>query len=1509
MIPSRSPPRTGTACLHRREGLTYAAGLEKETDVFRSAPRPGMLSTTVVKVLAPHRSGRARRFKRSEENGGSEAQDGTHSALEPVKEPVDKPLTNGCRGQLRMPFSSTRQNTVAGCPTDVDYETKRKIAQTVSFDVISARAGKREAAGSNPSPPLLLLHPNERRTGPQAGLPGAPPLSLKPTSSSLLLSLRRSNCTVRNAAAAPIQSEKKGQTTTRPDSPSISCRTSENGPVRPPNPKQTTSFKAQLLSGWPTVEGGAVPPPARADLSADSSARHVPYNHPPLPKAQPVPRRTTLTSTSWWKQVTQDRSAGPVTSSDTFKNNTPLVAPSPDTSRCDRDVNIPVPVGDGCLNTRGAPKPEALATHGSELPFKQQNESSLNIREPFRCHSLPGSSPGSRMSRAADQTTSKDLTKNYPSNGLFPAAEASLLSPTSSETVAERRSSLLTAATTPPSHHAVPQTSTQPSVSVSTNPREAANATPASRLPTATSKADAAPPHNNIPAFPNGGTFPQTLRPTKTFHTSPLGFERSHVSIPIHPKPLSALIPTVCAHPKTTCSHVTTASPTSRPTSDGRSGPTTVCSTSPPSPSTSSSLLTPPTTPILSSPGCSDSSSPNEGRTLSSSQERECRQKNRGAEEKKARRVTWEDSVDVQQSQKLKAERSNLPALSPPPRPSGSIKAPSIFSLLRPSNQTSPVCSRTPKISSLLVGGAGKYRSWSSDSAELASRLKETFERTPSGSEVSNLGRQHLATSRHERTLSLESGTAPGRSSGSLALPPAPSAGYTLRYSSPPYTALMSHRTAQKAAQPPIPASALHQAPSQPSCRHLSAHADPISASPERRSVQSPVSSAQSNQPLALPFQTKANVADTRGVSLTDDNNHNRNKYQDHQNGQISLVTNRVQLSPPCVHGSPSAFVTETLVYSVEARAGTASAPKSTPVTPAGHPATPPLCAETRLSARAALAQPSSRAPGSGGNSLPEAQTPEEENSKRASREGVLGKSRYFSMESSHEQIQKRGRFALKRSTSTPNSNLSGSDSDRSSKANTKMDQVVSKLKKTFSTRRSEDDLSLPWKWRRTSQTPSGNGPGDVGGLGLGSTHSPERAPMPDEDKEPPMKEKDAEVADRCPPIRCTLAPPAGNTAAAFGVCSGKPSPSGGDSVDSKASPGTDLVGVNLPHSPTTHRFHLGMFLSCGDPSPGRGPVSSAACPTPPGKSTPSPRSPFSPFSSLSPVSSVPSSDVTDDVFFSPKLCRRRDPGSPCEPTEGLSLAGPRRSRASTGPPGLSLSLENEYLASSCADLKYGIEPGRSYSVSSVLSSRPSGPGRISTGSRVMSVGNLCESAFTYAGHRQELDVEWDGPHWAMESTCRMGKGFQMYCTKDSTKMRSRSLPRSLSKYLSGWKSGVAPPSLGDAPTAHPAHLLKPGGSHFSWDAEGPPTPPPTPPLSPLARRMSKPPSPSSPKFPSSPGSPQQLGGFPGGALPSRGHKPSLGTFDECSDNSSETTTDDEYYLETGEEEEKETEL
>ncbi|GLD55083.1 serine/arginine repetitive matrix protein 2-like isoform X2 [Lates japonicus] len=546
----------------------------------------------------------------------------------------------------------------------------------------------------------------------------------------------------------------------------------------------------------------------------------------------------------------------------------------------------------------------------------------------------------------------------------------------------------------------------------------------------------------------------------------------------------------------------------------------------------------------------------------------------------------------------------------------------------------------------------------------------------------------------------------------------------------------------------------------------------------------------------------------------------------------------------------------------------------------------------------------------SSGGSSAESQSQDDVSCNRRTKESVLGKSRFFSVESSNDQSPKRSRFALKKSDSTPSSSSSRSDSERA-KTNNKMDQVLNRLKQTFSTRRCDDDLLFPWKWKRTSQTPSVSGSSDISSVSEVTA-----------DGIKTLEERQQEGHGT--QNRYTVIPPSavGSTTAAdqFSMWSDKSTPET-DQDEQKACAGPKSESKTqvhlMAHSPTTHHFDFyrdrtdykptNQFSSYRDLSPSRSPNPSGGYPTQFRKSASSPRSPFSPFSSLSPLSPFPSPDVTDDsVFYSPKLQRRRE-SSPCEPGEGMSLGASRRSRASTGPPSAGPGPDKQRLASSYADLKYGIEPGRSFSVSSVLSSRPSGPGRISTGSRFMSVGDLSESSLNCES--MGTDQGFFPPVWTTEydgqppSDCS-GSNF----TSDPGKMRSRSLPRSLTRCLGNWSSGVS----NSQPASKPAHLWSPNMNtcHFVWNAEGPPTPPPTPPLSPVSRRMSKPPSLSSPTFPSSPGEPQSVDSQSSrGHWPSRGYISSLSTFEESSDSSSDTTTDDEYYLETGEGEQKETEL
>lgn len=1554
-----------------------------------------MLSSTVVTVLAPYWNGRLRRSKRFEGPSNLDARGETSAAAnranERLQETVNRSPTDGSVVPLRTPFLSTRRSRTS-VPACLDYESKRTVTRTASLDVNSGRTDnmKGESGTRSPVSPILShpcprsLDPTEQRVNPQTGLRGLPLLTIKPTSGSLLLSLRKSNSIGRNHSVASTLSETNPQSILPKDqnhqlltkpllSPSCtSYRTKENAPVLSPSPfnhRGSTIFVTQLSTDSHTNQDTPFAPHSQAEVSASSvsSPRHSPFEHSPLPKTHPVPRRTTLTSTSWWKQVTQD-SGSSLQPTDTTnimnESNTHLASPANGKS----DLPSPGMTGNKSFNNqiannRGSNNTTVsiLETQGgtcnttqrksADSPgqlFKQQNDSKLNIREPQKSHSLPGVSSVAKISSAMPQMMShlEDITKEYASKRPITTNPSELPSlspnPKSLNTPTERcpkynnHCSSETSNTSTFSQNTDPQNFSKPPLSIATNNalnRQALDSKTTPVLPimlntSSLFSSDPLPLHSNIQTSSNGCTSSQTTKITKPSNASPLGFERSYASIPkpFHTKTVSSLISTVSGYSKTNKSpSVSTASTILSSTADNHSANATVYSPAhltppvtpalPLSPTTVTSiLLTPPTTPVSTSPNYSKPSSLKEGRALSNSQEKDIKRQHPHAEGKKVRRVTWEDSVDLQQSQQMtleKPEKSHVPLKSPSPsRPSLPTKAPSIFSFLR-SSSPSPICSPSPKTSSIPVGKTGKYRSLSSDSADLASRQREKYEQTPSNCMVSDQGGQSLSTSR----VCLESGTVQCHTSAPLSLPPDFSSGYKLRYSSTPYTALMSSRSTQREARTIAHRSLLLQQPTQSNnTQHISIHTDPVevTASPVSELTLSPV---RLPQPLSLPFQTKTASGESSlcEISVTDQvNNNHKNKNQSCQNGQVLFVNKRVAcpLSPQAdkVHGSSRAFTTETLIYSIK--------PKADLTTPeitlkcVQHSANTPDSMETKFNQQLVTVQNHKATrhsdQGSSGGSSTDSQSPDDGSRKRGVKENVLIKSKFFSVESSSEQSQKRSRFALKKSVSTPNSTLSRSDSDRSNKTNNKMDQVLNRLRQTFSTRRSEDDTSFPWKWKRTSQTPNVSGSSDVSSI----SDSTVRSTLENQEKEDGVllsgSEKETEVVNR---YTLVTPPVSGNTKAAdqFYMWSDKSPGAANREEQDTCAEHLSINQSHMTHSPTTHQFP-----SYRDPSPGRGPGSSAAYPAHYGKSTPSPRSPFSPFSSLSPVSSFPSADVTDDVFYSPKLPRHRESVSPCEPGEGFNLRSSRRSRASTGPPSVNPGQENEYLAFSCADLKYGIEPGRSFSVSSVLSSRPSGPGRISTGSRFMSVGNLVESTLTCRDNGEHLDQWLINPDWTQNSSDQPSKAFQMYHGKDPVRMRSRSLPRSLTKCFTNWSAGVSALPPGNTKTPTPNHILSPTMSscHFPWDTEGPLTPPPTPPLSPISRRMSKPPSLSSPTFPSSSGPPQQLEGQSSrGNLPSKVYKSSLSTFEESSDSSSDTTTDDEYYLETGEDEEKETEL
>nr|XP_023654076.1 uncharacterized protein LOC111836767 [Paramormyrops kingsleyae] len=170
----------------------------------------------------------------------------------------------------------------------------------------------------------------------------------------------------------------------------------------------------------------------------------------------------------------------------------------------------------------------------------------------------------------------------------------------------------------------------------------------------------------------------------------------------------------------------------------------------------------------------------------------------------------------------------------------------------------------------------------------------------------------------------------------------------------------------------------------------------------------------------------------------------------------------------------------------------------------------------------------------------------------------------------------------------------------------------------------------------------------------------------------------------------------------------------------------------------------------------------------------------------------------------------------------------------------------------------FSLKAGRSFSVSNVHASRPSGSARMATVPRMTSIDSLRGADI--------LDV----------------------VPKQRSRAQSCSIDQAVYRDESGKQvttgRNLSPPSL-HKPSSVQADELSP-------------SPPPSPLFSPP--RMSRPPS-SSPR--SSLTSPDSLS--PRGCLPSRGYKSSLSDLGESD---SDTTTDDEYYL-NGDKGEKETEL
>ncbi|XP_061522316.1 mucin-2 [Phycodurus eques] len=1540
------------------------AKLEKQTDVEAlSDSSEVMLSSAMVTVLGPTWSGRLRRSKRFEATGSLETlanlpglvnSEASHSQDYSQGSQSDMGrVFNVSQAQSRPPFLSSRQNTTGWStksgPQILDYESRSKVAGTVSLDGSAKETEIKKAEASC----TWGLYGQKRN--PQDGYPvRLSSLSSKPTTSSLLLSLRRinnqnmnsHNPTPSEVKPMSLKSDQDAKLISRhpsqpfhkrlereklkplPSSLSISPREPETQPISSTpltNRNKISASKTSLFSSSTmnkvTIDTPKQPqrvnkrqpslpcsreafPSQRPsekkqnwsgsgsglNLFSDSvvsSHNHLQYDSGLLSESGTPPRKTSGISSSRWQQNSHKISATAVhtdTPNIINKPNTPIIPLR--NNNCDapalsptnnRSLNCQISNSTNCATTEPVCngsvnpviKPQKAGTGSVKEKHSNYSLDKLRLSKQLYESSLRKLQPQKSQSLPDGQSTldhPRDSIKHDVSNGSFKAHVSelapTLLNPNSTAPPESKyrndHCSLITN-NTHQSKTINPFSSYDSTITLKSQVVASKNVAGFSQNPIARpsfqSKPDFSQTNINISSLIGSTSQTPKVANRATTNSTPFGFRRSYAATP---KPFQ---------PKTECRHVPMANNTSN--ENCSPGSMTASLATPTTPTQISSTSTPAMTSHLQTPSTSPISPNRKVGGILTNQSGKDNKKLGLGHRKKVKHVMWED-----------AENSE-PAKSPDPsvltsplsrsRSQQDIRAPSIFSFLRSSSQNTKntsLCTTSPKTSNLQGGKGEKYQSLSSDSADRTLREGGESKENPSEAMSFDQESREATPCRLRRSLSLQADEFLYHSTA-LTPPPDFSNGYKIRYSPPPYSTLISSRSETKKATPrtslfPNLNTNSNYTSNHPAHSHLVADATSPNTKPSPTNSPKPLSSPLQNRMLSLDNSLYS-------VSQTDEIDDNRYESicRNQQNGRLLLVESSVDVSPQSLQSSKMDR--------------NASAPKNT---------TPESLQPFTKTLPPVKAKPSDSNQSSSGSSSADSQSVGDDIGNKKM-ESVMGKFRLFSAESNNEQGPKRRRrFGMKKSVSTPNS-----ETEKSHKSSNKMDQVINKLRQTFSPKRPDDDL-LPWKWRRASDTPSVSGQSGTSNTSDTTIESNRTAKC--EEQEVGLKDKERtkqgeEWTESSYSIIPTLSVQTSMTENELFIWPDQSNAKDQDKLRFGAKKVSDQIDVK--------NRATNQFLLCIDHSPKRSPKLTDSHCTKFRNSTSSSKSPFSPFSSLSTHSPFSSPDVADDsVFYSPKMQRRRETSSPCEPGEGISLVSSRRSRASTGPPNTGPAQDE---ASCYADLKYGIEPGRSVSVSSVLSSRPSGPGRISTGPRFTSVGDLSESVPTY-GRADEDFHQWLERNFNHRPISQM----QSYFPSDAGKLRSRSLPRSLTRRLAQWSSGVSNCSPADTTSSLSPHRWSPNMNtcHFEWDAVSPPTPPPTPPLSPQPRRMSKPPSLSSPNFPSPTGESLDRQS-PKGHLPSRNYVSSLSTFEESSDSSSDTTTDDEYYFEKSDEEEKETEL
>ncbi|XP_077592390.1 uncharacterized protein LOC144209769 isoform X2 [Stigmatopora nigra] len=1555
-LPCGSQPRT-----ELEQTTKDSTKLQKQTDFEEhSQLNDVMLSSAMVTVIAPTWSGRLRRSKKLEATGSLDTLEnlpgvGNSEAARP------QDYTRGCQSamgsvsnistQSRAPFTSTRQNTrswsIKSGPQNLKYEAESKVNQTVSLDGRSPNIKKAEAS-------TTWNQYGQKRNPQDCPQVQRASLSSKPTTSSLLLALRRINNQNMNSniptpsevTPVPIDRDQDLQKyTTNPAQPthktlererfkslpsslSISSKTSETQPanslslvkegkretmktslftstntnkVISDTPKQPQMMNREQPSLLGSRQAIFISRSSEKEQNWRGSGRslnifsdkallsHKTIQHESnlLSESDQLPRNTSGASNSRWQQIGEKGKPTPVlTDTPNVKNkpNTPLIPLG--NNSCDTPTlgltntkslncqispnsNTKESVCNGSINSVMKPqKGGSTSSQEKHIDYsldkvrfaKQLHESSLKRLETLKSQSLLDAQPAT--------SHQSDSMKHDISNGSFQAHISNLSTPLFN-----------------PNNPVLPETKNR-------NTPFSLNYAHKSKSIKLCSSIDSTKtlknqvvvpivsgfPHNQNTCPPlqskpdssqtNLGTslisskvptskIPNTVSIATT--NSPLGFIGSYSPSPkpFQTKTLSCLNPmTNESIASMSTSPSTETTPAHNTSAHAMTSHLQTSSASPPSPNKVGGILT------NRSEKDNKKSGPGQG--------------------KRVKHVMWEDSENFEPT-----KNPDTPVLTSPISRSMSqrlLRAPSIFSFLRLGSQNTkntPLTTTSSKTSSLQLEKGEKYRLLSSNFAERASREEGESQQNLSDVMSFDQDRKDSPPCRLQRSLSLQSGEFL-RHTTALAPFSDFSNGYKIRYSPPPYSTLLSNRGESKKANHRIP---LFQ---NPNLNSNHTPDKPLQPESDVTSINLKSSVKNSLKGWSPTLQKKIALHEKASVSTDDINNNNYNSLCRNQQNDSVPVESGVSITSQSLQNSK--------MYT------SPSAPKN---------ARAESMELFRKTVSAVEARPNEQShktlthsdQNSSGSSSSESRSVSDEVSNKKMKETVMGKLRLFSAENNNEQSPNIRSLILKKSFSMPSS-----EPEKANKTSNKVDQVISLLRNTFSTKRPGEELASS-KWRQASEKPSVCKPSDSSNIHEATMES-HRTVIRDEQQTRLLENK-----------------PKRSEEWAQNPYSIIPALSVQNSTEENEYfiyPDRDKLNIGakeLPDQNSVEKRGTDKSLLCLDPS----------LSTKSRKSTSSPKSPFSIFSSLSTHSPFSSPDTTNDnVFYSPKIQRRIETSSPCEPAEGIGLMNSRRSRVSVGTPSIGHVQDEAYCY---ADLKYGIEPGKSVSVSSVLSSRPSRSGRISTGPRFMSVGDLSESIQTHG------QTDEDFQHWLEKHPNHkpMSK-IQSYFPNDNMEARSRSLPRSLTRRLAHWSSGVSvcPPAGSTSPLSPHHWSPKMNTCQFEWDLVSPPTPPPTPPLSPQPRRMSKPPSLSSPNFSSSPkpssfsspnfsssptnpslsspnfsSSPVELmdNHSPRGHLPSRGYISSLSTFEESSDSSSDTTTDDEYYFEKSDDEEKETEL